>query len=283
MRKNNLNWWYALLAYGAFVLAIVLNSVLMSVSDGLLSKLAFDKGALFNLLMFVWAGLICLFLLRLVGRGKIDGVDLGFRKHKIFTAIFVGSILGMLFFGLTELIESYDKNLKEAGEQLMQSFNLGQNLVNDLLLILGIGLFAPVVEEIIFRGVIFYSIVQGLKKIAFIPSWLPLLLGLFISTFAFLSIHGGDGQESQLVMLALLSIITGLALYFTGSLLAAVFVHSINNNLVLLKTFLQQNNLELVDASILIFTSTICLFLCLPLLWLFRLILPKVSTNSTAG
>lgn len=275
MQKNNLNWWYALLAYGAFVAAIVLNSVLMSASDGLLSGLAFDKGALFNLLMFVWAGLICLFLLRLVGRGKIDRADFGFQQHKIFTAVFVGSILGVLFFGLAELIESYDKNLQEAGAQLMQSFNLGQNLANDLLLVLGIGLFAPVVEEIIFRGVIFYSVVQGLKKFAFIPSWLALLLALFGSSLAFLSIHGGEGQDSQLAMLALLSIIAGLAFYCSGSLFAAVFVHAVNNNLVLINTFLQQNNLELANANILIFTAIICLLLCAPLLWLFGLILPK--------
>lgn len=274
MQKDNLKWWYALFGYSSFILAIVLNSMLMSASDSLLS-FNFNKGALFNLLMFVWAAFICLPLLRLVGRGKIKRQYFGFHNNKIFLAIFVGSILGFLFFGLSEIIEAYNKALKEAGEQLIQTFNLGQNLVNDLLLILVTGLFAPVVEEIIFRGVIFYSIVQGLKKYVFIPSWLALLLALFISSFAFVSIHGGEGQDTQLVMLALLSTIAGLAIYFTGSLFAAVFVHSVNNNLVLIYTFLRQNNLELADTSFLVFSSIICLFLCLPLVWFFGLLLPK--------
>lgn len=265
LQNNPFKWWYALIGYGAFLLALVLNSLLMSSVASFFEPSRFSLGNLFNVLMFVLAGIICLFALRLISRHQLTRDALGIHLNTIFVVIAVGSVLGLLFFWLSEFIESHNHTLKDAGKQVMQEFNLGQNLANDLLLILGIGLFAPVVEEIVFRGAIFNSIVQGLKHHSKVPHWLSLVIGLAVSAFAFISIHGGGGQDTQLGLLAVLSVLAALAMYVTSSLFAAIFVHAVNNNVVFIYTVSQQSYLQETHSAILMIASVVCLLLCLPL------------------
>lgn len=275
LQNNPFKWWYAFVGYSAFLLALVLNSLLMSTVADFFKPAGFSLGNLFNVLMFVLAGTICLFALRLISHRQLTRDAFGIHLNSIFVVITVGSILGLLFFGLSEFIESHDRTLKDAGEQVMQAFNLGHSLTNDLLLVLGIGLFAPVVEEIIFRGAIFNSIIQGLKHHANVPRWLGLVIGLAVSTFAFISIHGGGGQDTQLALLAVLSILAALAMYVTRSLFAAIFVHAVNNNVVFIYTVSQQSYLQETHSTTLIIASMFCLLLCLPLGLIFGRLLPN--------
>lgn len=275
MQKIYFRWWYAFIGYGAFVLALVISSVLMSSTEGLFANTNFDKGSLFNLLMFVLAGVLCLLALRLVSRNQLTRDEFGIHFNRITVAVAVGSVLGVMFFGLSEAIEAHNQTLSDASAQVIQAFNLGENYTNDLLLVLSIGLFAPVAEEVVFRGAIFNSVAQGLKRYASIPHWLCFVVGASVSTLAFISIHGGGGQDAQLLLLGVLGVLAALAMYVTRSLFAAISVHAANNNMVFIYATSQQNDLETTHSAILIVTSVVCLLLCLPLGWLLGCLLPK--------
>lgn len=277
MKNTPFKWWYAVIGYGAFLLALVLNSILLSSTADVFEHAPFNAGSLFNVLMFAMAGIIGLLALRLISRHQLTCDAFGIHVNRLFVAIAVGSMLGLLFWGLSEFIEARNQTLKAAGEQVMQEFSLGKNLINDLLLILGIGLFAPVVEEIIFRGTIFNAIAQGLKHYTVIPRWLCVVVGLAVSTFAFISIHGGGGQETQLGLLAVLSIFAALAMTVTRSLFAAIFVHAVNNNVVFIHTVTQQSDLQQTHSTTLIIAAAMCLLLCLPLGLMFGRLLPRIS------
>lgn len=275
LKNNSFHWWYAFIGYGAYLLALTISTIVSSATDSLLQGAYFNTGALFNLLSFILAGCICLLTLRIVSRNKLTSYAFALNTDNLGKVIMLGGALGLLFFGMTEVVESKNEALQKAGEQVTQSFNIGSHLLNDFLLLLNIGLVAPIVEEIVFRGAIFNPIVQGLKKYTFIPRWLVLIVALVVSTFAFVSAHGGSGQDAQLGLLALLSIFAALAMYITGSLFAAIAVHAVNNNVVFIYTVIKQPNIELEYFITLTFISLTCLVLCLPLGLLLGRILPN--------
>lgn len=280
MKSTNFKWWYALIAYFSYLLALIVSSFLSSGFDHLLQDVKFNQGALSNVLMFVLAGLFCLFLLRIASKNQLSSYEFGIHLNSILKTTIIGISLGLLFFGFSEFIEASNKTIREGGEQVMEGFNIGKNITNDFLLILSIGLFAPVVEEIIFRGAIFNSIVQGLKKITFLPKWLPLIIGLIVSSYAFVSSHGGGGQDAQLGLLAILSIITALSIYYTKNLFAPILIHAVNNNVVFIYTILyRQPRLEPIYSAKLIGFSIACLILCIPLGLLLGKILSSKASN----
>lgn len=274
---NSFKWWYAILGYIAYILSFLVNTMLSSAAQGIFDGFSFNSGALFNITMFITGGVLCLLLFRLISKNTITRTDYGLHTQNISKALLIGGALGVLFFGFAEIVEANNQSLKEAGEQVMNSFNLGQNFTNDVLLILNIGLFAPVAEEIMFRGGIFNPIYQSLQSKNSIPRWVALGLGLIVSALLFAFSHGGGGQEAQLGMLGVLGLLAGLAMYFTKSIFGAVMVHAVNNNLVFIYMVYKQFGLGSSHGLTLISISIGCLFLCVPLGLLFSKILPRVS------
>lgn len=274
MQENIFKWWYALIGYVSYLVALGLTSVFMPLFDGWAEGAGFSSGNLFNVLLFVFAGGICLLLLRLVSKGKLSREAFGLHLNPLLKPVLIGSALGVLFFVVSEVVEANNETLRKAGEQVIREFNLGENLVNDLWLVLGVGLFAPVVEEIVFRGAIFQPILKGLRQYRAIPKGLPLLIALAVSAYAFVSAHGGGGQDAQLGLLALLGVLAALGMYFSKSLVGAIFVHAVNNNLVFIYTIWKQPELDQGYMLFLTAASIVCLLLCLPLGLLYGRILP---------
>lgn len=276
---NNFKWWFAIIGYMSYILAFLMNSWFMTVSESWFESDTFNSGALYNASMFIVGGVICLSLLRLFSKSSISQFEFGLHFNNIGRAILIGSIWGFLFFGLSEFVEFIFDDLKEAGEQVMNSFSIGQNFTNDIILLLNIGLCAPVAEEIIFRGAIFNPIFQYLKKRTSLPEWVILSFGLGVSALLFAYSHGGGGQDAQLLLLGLLGILAGLGMYITNSLYGAIFVHAVNNNVVFLYTIYKMPNLDSTYSIKFMLASIVCLILCLPLGALFGKILPQHTMN----
>lgn len=152
-------------------------------------------------------------------------------------------------------------DLIEAGEQVMSDFNVGKNLTNDIILLLSIGLFAPVVEEIIFRGGIFSNV--------------GFIIALIVSSYLFMSIHGGSGQDAQIYLLFILGAFAAIAMYLTKSLFGAILVHAVNNNLVFIYALLKLDKTGTSHTLTLIIVSILCFFACIPLAYFFGKILPQ--------
>lgn len=274
MQSQTFKWWYAIVGFLAYNIAILINMLFISATQPLLSGFNFNSGALYNGTLFLFAAVICLLLFRLISKGKISQADFGFHLKKFSKILLFGVAFGLLFLGLSEFAEATNKGLKAAGEDVMNSFNIGENFTNDLLMILGVGLLAPIAEEIVFRGGVFNPLLQGLKKFTKLPSWLPLTIALAVSAFLFVSTHGGGGQDAQLWLLGVLAILAALAMYFTKSLLAAILTHAVNNNLVFMYS-LSKLSLDTAYTIKLMSASVICLLLCIPIGLIFGKILPK--------
>lgn len=247
----------------------------MATSSALLENAKFNIGALFNITQFIISSGICLVFIRLMSKSRINREEFGFHLKSIFRVLGIATILGLVFYGISSIAENNMESLKKGGEEVAKSLKLGKNLTNDFLILLNVGLFAPVCEEIVFRGVIFQSFVKGLKKFPKISSNVALIIGLIVSAFAFTSSHGGGGQDEQMIFLAILSVFASLAFYFTKSMFAPIFAHAINNNVVFLVYVYQFVGFNSSHGISLLFGSIICLALSIPIGLLFGRILPK--------
>lgn len=265
MHSRNLKWWFALIGYVCYILAFIFNSTLVTITAENTAGNGIELGTVFNILMFIIAGVLCLITFRLITKGKLTREEFGFSTGQLGQLLLIGGGLGIAFLGISELVEMNNKTLREASKEVMSSLNIGKSVTHDVLLILNVGLFAPVFEEIVFRGGIFNPILQGLKKYKSLPSWLILIIALTVSTFAFTSSHGGGGQDAQMWLLALLSISCAMSMYLTKSIYGAILVHAVNNNLVLILAFWKQPNLEPSYIGLLVLISITCLILCIPM------------------
>lgn len=276
--RNNFKWWYAIVGYVAYIVSFLVNTWLLTLTQDCFEGSTFNSGALFNVTMFIAGGIICLVLFRIISRNKISRFKFGLHLNDLHKIILIGGGLGLLFFGFSEFVEANSKSLREAGEQVINDFNIGENFTNDIILLLSIGLFAPVVEEILFRGAIFNPIFQSLKTKKSLPDWGALVIGIVVSALLFMFSHGGGGQDAQLWLLGILGILAGLGMYLTNSLFGAILVHAVNNNVVFIYTIYKKFGLESTYSLKLILVSIFFLLLSIPLGLLFGKILPRLRT-----
>lgn len=100
-------------------------------------------------------------------------------------------------------------------EEILEQYgNVSDNLLGnaDVWMFFSVVIFAPVLEEVVFRGLIF----SNLKK------KLPLWVALAIQAFLFGLMHG---QIVWVIYATLLGVIMGLVFYKTGSLIAPILLH----------------------------------------------------------
>lgn len=120
--------------------------------------------------------------------------------------------------GFTILVSSFDELARACGLVLNSEFYYDINSFG--LLILTIVLFAiipAILEELIFRGIIF----QGLKSLGFWPSAL-------ITSLLFTLMHG---SLSQFIYPFIVSIILCYVVYKTNSLYSSMLIHLISNTI----------------------------------------------------
>lgn len=140
-----------------------------------------------------------------------------------------GVVIGMtvLLQVLVNLFEAFVPEAKRASETVSHALGFGQKIGWDVALVLGIAATAPLGEELLFRGLIYRSLRDGLAQ------WLPFkasaVLGLAVSSALFAVVHVGEGQVTQWPALFVVGALLALAYEWTGSLLAAMLIHSLNN------------------------------------------------------
>lgn len=105
---------------------------------------------------------------------------------------------------------------------------------NSLLVFVSVGVVAPLIEEILFRGLVF----RELEKI-FDSKW-----AVFVQAILFGVYHLNMAQG---VYTTFLGVVLGFALLWTGSIWAPIVIHIVNNSLSFLFSFIGQ------DSEILLF------------------------------
>lgn len=145
----------------------------------------------------------------------------------------MGMVLAMavLIQIVVALFEALAPNARAASEQVAQSLELGQGIWSDVIIVLAVAVMAPLSEELLFRGLFFRSLRDGLAR------WMPLCIsgsvGIVLSSLLFTVMHVGDGQVTQWPALFVMGVLLALTYEWTGSLLAPMLVHALNNTFAL--------------------------------------------------
>lgn len=203
---------------------IVLYTFLQTVIDFPLAMYDYQHGTdwlqepLLKLPVFFLTTLIILFLgARFTGLPYREIFPLKFFHWLYIPAILI-SLLALQFF-MNEISVNLDKVMPPPGwfmelfNRLFESdFGIWGGIVRVVIL-------APVVEELIFRGVIF----SGFQK-NYSPFW-----SVFFSALLFALFHLNPWQLGPTFLLGLL---LGLVRLRTGSLLAAIFTHALHNGMI---------------------------------------------------
>lgn len=98
-------------------------------------------------------------------------------------------------------------------------------------------IFAPIVEEVVFRGAILRVLLEGSSR-----HWVPIA----ISAVLFALVHGNPAQMPHAFCIGLL---LGWMYYRTGSIIPGIMLHWVNNTLsyVVYNVFPQYQNVKVID------------------------------------
>lgn len=224
--------WMALLALlytmGVFPIVQMLEAAMKGMGR--------DGGSYHSLFSYLLIVFMSMGLVALLKRG-FHAEDLGFDvglQRKVW-GLALGGALG--FNLVVAAIQAAVPALQEASEQVFQSLKLGEQPVNDWVLLITVGILAPLWEELVFRGFLYRAIQEGLEKR--LGRGLAEGAALLVSSLLFMDAHGGEGQEQQRFLLFFFALLLALSYRYTKSLLTPLLFHSLNNTYVLARYFIR--------------------------------------------
>ena len=220
-------WWYTLLGLLVLSLGVLGTAWLQHLWEEQDSPLQ-HAGVLLLGPTFIIAAL----LPPLLASRRIEAQD--YPAPKGLLAWRIGMMLAMtlLIQLMVAAFEAFVPGARAASETVAYSLNLGQGFWPDTAMVLAIAILAPLGEEWLFRGLFFRSLRDGLAR------WMPLrrssAIGIALSSLLFAIVHIGDGQITQWPALFVMGVLLALTYEWTGSLLAPMLVHALNNSFALL-------------------------------------------------
>lgn len=113
----------------------------------------------------------------------------------------------------------------EPASSALKTAGFGQSIENDMALIVGLCVAAPVAEELLYRGLLLRALRDGSAR--WLPRWLAWYVGVIGSSLVFLSMHDASGWMT--LAYAVMAISFALCYEWTGSLWTPVVAHSVNN------------------------------------------------------
>lgn len=196
-----------------------------------------SSGHWLSLLQFsLFVALPLLFLLIARGRGRLakeTGISGGSRRSSLVAFVLIAFIA---FEAFVFLYEALSPDAHAASGKVVASLGFGESWLRDLIVFLTITVAAPLGEEFICRGFLFRGIYDVLLSLfvrrvraSSATRVASLVIASAASSFLFTSLHGGDGQDDQLVLIFLLGVLASVLYAITGSLFAPVLFHSLNN------------------------------------------------------
>ncbi|MGN1208011.1 MAG: lysostaphin resistance A-like protein, partial [Christensenellales bacterium] len=190
---------------------------------------------------------------RKISFGEIRHKKLGFKQILILLLISFCCL-----FLISPIINVYDSFIVSLGikeQTLPISLNSPLNFVY---LIFTMGILAPISEELLFRGIILQGLENKGTKNAVLLSGLMFMI-------MHLSLH-------QTIYQFLLGVIMALIVIYTQSIFASIFVHFVNNSVVLFINYINPNmfDYKFLSASYIILAVTLFLFALLVLYYLLK-------------
>ena len=153
-------------------------------------------------------------------KSKVSFKNVKFNKISFKNIIILILISLSCLFLISPIINVYDSFLTSVGIKASELPIAINKPINLIYLIFSLGILAPICEELLFRGII----LQGLKEKGTIKA-------VLITSLMFMLMHL---NLHQTIYQFVLSIIMCFIYLYTNSIFSTIFVHFINNTLVLL-------------------------------------------------
>lgn len=222
---DNWPWWYALLAFvgGLFVSQIgvlVVGAIWIAVSGGDYESLS-DQTA-FTLVASAVSELIFIATAVWIARmsGSFSLRDLGLVRAPFRSAFCKVSAVAIGYFAFLGI---YSQLVNLTPDDAPEKLGAQAGTLGMLFFALMVAVLAPIAEEILFRGMVYRALRNG------IGIW----GGAIVSGLLFGSLHIdslGSERLLQVVPLAILGIAFALLYQWTGTLYAAIALHATNNS-----------------------------------------------------
>lgn len=158
---------------------------------------------------------------------RVRRADLGLETSGVARAIGVGVALAIVFNVIAEIAAHFDSRLSQSSSNVLGDFGFGESMQKDFVLASSLVIFAPLWEEIFFRGLVFRAVRDSLHRR--FKNALPAIVAIAFSGFIFMSAHGDEDQQAQAPYLFLLGVLLALSYLLTGNLLAPITLHTVNN------------------------------------------------------
>lgn len=182
-----------------------------------------------GLLQLLLMGGLAVLVVRLLRGHRYRPADLGL-VHPSRPAHWVLAVVGAVVFSASSMIGvRVLPGLREATEQSAGLTPFGVSLGQDLAFLLMLTVAAPLAEELLYRGLIFRGLHDGLARRGGFARRVAFAVAAVVSALLFAVSHSGDGQEAQLPFLVLYGLIAAFLYWWTGSLLVPVLAHSLAN------------------------------------------------------
>ncbi|MDO5690467.1 MAG: type II CAAX endopeptidase family protein, partial [Tissierellia bacterium] len=185
------------------------------------------------LLQMVLLGILSILLVRIFSRRPITRGDLCYQKDHltktdliIIIAVFV---ITMLSFAVLSKLGSVTTDVKKE----FTAAGFGEGFLSDFVIIVSSTLLAPIVEELVYRGIMLRSIHDGIRR--FTPETnsllsIPVILSITYTAIAFIMPHVSY-MNIGVITISYFITSAGFSLVYilTGSMLAAMVSHSLQS------------------------------------------------------
>lgn len=226
LSEKSTNWkiWYAIFPFLSMLVASFFVSFLSCING---------VAQLSPLLQFIIMAVFSLGCVTLISKKFPTSMDLGFdtktlSKRNVIIILSVFVITHLSFFFLSKI-----SSITTDAKAEFTNTGFGNNSFSDLILIISTVIFAPIFEEIVYRGIMLRSIHDGMLK-HFPKSksifGLPAITAITITAIAFILPHVAN-LSINVMTLAYFITSAGFSVVYllTGSMVAAMVSHSLQS------------------------------------------------------
>ncbi|MEM7163252.1 MAG: CPBP family intramembrane glutamic endopeptidase [Bacteroidota bacterium] len=132
----------------------------------------------------------------------------------------------MILFGLAGAFVNANTDLLKT--DFMEKF--AATMTNQTTALLGIGIFAPIAEELLFRGILYKGLKDALNGVAAVWIISVIFAGIHVPQYLNSDVNLANVGAMSMLLLSL-SLILGFARHYSKSILIPIVLHILNNSL----------------------------------------------------
>jgi membrane protease YdiL (CAAX protease family) len=243
---DNWPWWYSLATLAS---GLVAAQIVIAILYGVWAAAGgdYDKDTAFTILATLVQEVIFVGAAVVIARmsGRVTMRDFGLVKAPLWPT--VGKAASVMI-GYFIMIAVYSSLVHLTADDAPDKLGAGSGVLGMLIFAVVVAVMAPIAEELLFRGMIFRSLANGMGVWG----------GAIVSGLIFGAFHIDSFAQSrllQVVPLAILGILFALLYAWSGTLYSTIALHATNNSLAVLVYAADKDSTAGIVAAICIWLS----------------------------